>query len=259
MTSFPRLASVAVALATCAPLRAFGPATTQIDVVVDVSPEGRKLPHPDAKHPAYYFPVIYNFEEKGAVIAGEKPADRTEVAHTIALELARQGYRVMSRDHQPSLILSIHFGAMNPEITELGDPGDPTQKVFYNEADMLTLVGGNTLDHLNPWFDGKEVMQNAQHNRYFVMVTAWDYEAYARRHKKVPLWQAKMSVPSYGIAQFSNVLGVLVRAGGPLFGTETLRPKFLTVPLTPEGRVEVGTPTVKDYFEAPPPPAAPAK
>lgn len=160
---------------------------------------------------------------------------------------------VMAR--MPSIILSIHYGCMNPMITNMDPGGDPGAQVFFNENQMLALVGGNTLSHLDLDFEKDQVRQASEENRYFVMLSAFDYNAYVSGRKKVLLWQAKMSAPSDGVNQFADAMDALVKAGGPFFGRETERPKALLLPITPEGTVQIGTPTVTDYSEAPLPPA----
>jgi len=82
------------------------------------------------------------------------------------------------------------------------------------------------------------------------MVSAYDFEAYRASNRVVLLWQAKMSAPSDTLAEFSDALVALARAGGPLFGRETVRPATLVLPVTPDGHVEIGTPEVKDYSYA---------
>ena len=90
------------------------------------------------------------------------------------------------------------------------------------------------------------------------MLSAYDFEAYRATHKAVLLWQAKMSAPADSLRQFSDALTALVWAGGPFFGRETVRPETVMLKVTPEGRVEVGTPQVKDYLTSPPPAPADA-
>ena len=317
----------------------------EVDVVVDMTPEGRKLLHPSPGHPAYYYPVVAGYKQEGDIVAGEKkPPPSSAVLHLIAVELARQGYRVLNpapfvdpqgevtyadgtvvtvppepvpgkpvtlnvpgdipltkamidagegpySGHRragpkasrvptplaqvlqtvdpvhgpvikglPSLILVIRWGYMNPIIQNYGDISDPSQDAFLNQSEMLALVGGNTLGNLDADFEKDEVLLGAQQDRYFVMISAYDFTTYVRTRKKTPLWQAKMSVPSRGV-YLEEVLAPLVHVGGPWFGTETTQPKMVLAPITPEGKVEVGALTLKDYLDAPsPPPAqAPAK
>jgi len=275
MHRIARLAFAALALLPFSSLLAKDP-MRQVDIVVDMTPEGRKILHPTPEKPAYYYPIVGGYKEMGALVSGEKPPLPSSVVHLVAVELAKQGYVTCLRQvpaapdqpahmavaHQPDLLVVVFWGYLNPQIDDFGtDPTDPTTKVFFNQNQMLALVGGNTLNHLDMNFEREDVMQAAEDDRYFVSISAYDAQAPAGkdgRKKKILLWQAKMSVPSNGV-DFSTVMTALVTAGGPLLGRETTRPKMLMAPLTPEGHVEVGTPTVKDYQDAPYParPATP--
>ena len=329
---------------------------TEVNVVVDFTPEGRKIPHPVPGDPAYYYPVLGGFEGLGAGEAGEKPPKQWDVAHVVALELAKQGYLEMNpaprvnpageviyqdgtvvtvpvhprRGHPPelnvagnipltramleapdgpyflqparsrpaagaqgppavvsvlqttdpvhgpvmtgipSLILFIQQGYVNPQVdfgpampvgrthpsNSLVQPtlaSGPPLSAFVNQGAMLGLVAGNTLRNLDR--DSElDIVEKAEQDRYFVMLSAYDFAAYRKSRQLVLLWQAKMSAPSDSLARFSDVLNALVWAGGPYFGRETAQPKTFILPVTPEGHVEVGTPETKDFSEAPPAP-----
>jgi hypothetical protein len=328
---------------------------TEVNVVVDFTPEGRKIAHPVPGKPAYYYPVLGGFEELGGGEAGEKPPRQWDAAHIVALELAKQGYLEMNpvpcvnqagevtfrdgtvvtvpahpiRDRpleinapggipltramleapdgpyslksarsasaavaegplpaiyvlqttdpvhgpvmigMPDLILFIQLGYVNPEIvyppslqTGLTHPSNslvrptaasgPPLSAFFNQSEMLGLVAGNTLGNLDRYSE-LEVVEKADQDRYFLMLSAYDFEAYRKSRKLVLLWQAKMSAPSDSLAQFSDVLTALVWAGGPYFGRETTRPKTFMLPVTPEGHVEIGKLETKDFSVAPPP------
>ncbi len=257
------LFSAAAAALILAPGRAGAESLTQVDVVVDFSPAGQKVAHPDPAHPAFYVPVMGKFQELGSRVAGEAAPDPHEVARVVAVELAKQGYLGVvaaadARGHlsfsrKPSLLLSVQWGCLNPASDE--DPSGPP--TIYNRGEMLALVGGNRPAPLQLDREREDVMQAAEEDRYFVALRAYDFDAYAGG-KKVLLWEAKMSLPSSHLARFGDALVALVKAGAPFFGRETTRPKMLFVPLTPEGQVKVGAPEVKDYLDAPVPPP-PAK
>ena len=69
--------------------------TVEMTLLVDMSPEGRKLAHPDRDRPAYYLPVISDSLEFAGSIAGlPSPPPKTEIAREVALALSRQGYLV---------------------------------------------------------------------------------------------------------------------------------------------------------------------
>lgn len=252
---------VAVTLAGISPLSAgflgFGtPKDTDVNVVVDMTEAGQKITPPTKARPAFYFPVLAGYRESGSLVAGEKSPPPTPVAKLLAKALAAQHYYVMgTKTPPPSLILVFHWGYMNPQIDDIGDNENP-QPLFWNQREMLSLVAGNTLQNVGPLgFQREDILQAAREDRYFVIVSAYDFEA-AKTKKKVLLWQAKMSTPSNRVS-LAEVIPSMITAGGPRFGRETKLPESVTAPLAKEGTVEIGTPTVVD--ETGKPAAAPKK
>ena len=217
--------------------------TCEVNVNVSLTPAGRKIVPPTKEHPVYYFPFVAGWREEGAVMAGEKAPARVLFTQPLARALAGQGYLVMGAETPPpTLLLVFHWGALNPEIDEVGgaDPDQP-QTMFFNRREMLALVGGQKLDALGLNFEREAVMQAAEDDRYFVIVSAYDY-ADAVKKKKTLLWQARMSTPSNGVTM-PDVVAALVESGAPYFGRETARPEWVRARVR-EGSVEVGPITV---------------
>ena len=222
---------------------------TEVNVNVDLTDEGRKITLPTREHPAYYFPLVGGFRQEGAVMAGEKAPDRLPVLKEIARILAQNGYLVVGpKTPVPSVLLVFFWGNMNPEID---DPGD-NQKVFFNQRQMVALVGGQTLNNLDLFSEREAVMQGAEDDRYFVMIAAYDFAA-AQQKKKVLLWRTKMSTPANGV-DFPDVLPALIASGGPLLGHETLRPVWVDQPLELKGTVKLHELQVEEYIEPGSPP-----
>lgn len=253
----PSLAVLLPAFALVAGAALGAPTETEVDVVVDMSSYGRRVAPPSPRHPAYYLPVVGGYVQRGAIIQGEPPPPEPEkIELTIAQELAKRGYLVMNAGHRPSIILSLFWGEMNPQTADFGI-GDDSKQVRFNEGEEASLVAGMTFDKLDlASSDRRAVMRDIDQNRYFVMIFAWDYAYYAKTHRRRALWQAKMSLPSQG-ASLDEALPILVSAGGPLFGRETKYPVRTMVAL-PEGRVEVGPPTVVNGGKPGAPASAPA-
>jgi hypothetical protein len=97
----------------------------RVDVVVNMTEEGEKLPHPNPDNPTYYLPCTAGYVELGAVLSGEKPPPHAvDVQRMLGRALADRGYLVINKKHHPSIILAIWWGYMAP-IT--GNPyGDTT-------------------------------------------------------------------------------------------------------------------------------------
>ncbi len=236
-----RLPFLVIACSLAAALSASEP-TCEVNVNTTLTEAGRKVPAPSREKPAYYYPLVAGWREEGAVIAGERPPAKTFVIHELAKALAAQGYLVMgAKTPRPSLLLVLHWGCMNPQIEDFGS-NDPSQKVFFNQNEMLSLVGAEKLGALDLSFEREAVMQGAEDDRYFIIVVAYDF-ADAMQKKKTKLWVARMSTPSTGLTM-ADVVRPLATSGGPLFGRETSRPQWITAPIVREGIVEVGRPVV---------------
>ncbi len=181
----------------------------------------------------------------------------------------------------PSIVLSIQMGCLNPLNLEssgvqagapptgnmvgaselqnqgllvapdagsantTGGPGGSTA----NASQELGLVAGNTFGKITDQTKRDELVAKSNQNRYFLVVNAYDYDAYQKSKKLVMLWQAKMSSPSDKVDQFLDVLDALVVAGGPYFGRETAEPREIVFPMTPDGHVEIGALEVKDQTD----------
>jgi hypothetical protein len=261
------------------PLRIFASDQWEINLVGDMYPEGREVPHPAPGKPVYYYPVVIGYLELGAPQSGDQPPSKREMVHGLATALAAQGYFVTREiavptkagaaakvgepspvtltafSPPPSLLLVFNWGSLRPQKLEQSMSGDVSlgnapvvgsaaPAAVLNKGEMIGLIAGRKFDSIVDFgMKTDEILQGIEDDRYFIMISAYDFDAYFQHHKKVLLWVAKVSVPSAGVTM-NEVMPVLIKAGGPVFGTETIGPKLLDVPKTPEGRVEVGTPTV---------------
>ncbi len=223
------LASAALTPRLNAGFLGFGaPKEADVNVVVDMTEDGRKVPPPNS------------------------------VAKLFAKALAAQHYYVFgAKTPAPTIILVFHWGYMNPKIDDTGDDENP-QQIFWNQKEMLALVAGNTLGNISSLsFEREDILQNARDDRYFAIVSAYDFAA-AKEKKKKLHWQAKMSTPSNRVS-LAEVIPSMITAGGPHFGRETKRPDSIAAPLAKEGKVEVGTPVVVPDSDKTPKPAPPKK
>jgi hypothetical protein len=246
-----------------------------INLVGDMSDQGRDLPHPAPDKPVYYYPIVRGYTELGPTQTGliEQPPPAKEIVHHLAAALSAQGYLVthevevpakpdapspspqttptMSKAFSPppSFILVFHWGALRAEKLDSTLGADatagPTPPAVINQDKMIGLIAGKKFDSTVDFGLGTEkILEGVQDDRYFVMISAYDFKAYFEQHKKVMLWAAKMSVPTNEVTM-AQVLPTLIDNGGAVFGRETIGPKRLDVPaVMPDGKVEVGTPIV---------------
>lgn len=217
--------------------------TCEINVNVVVTDAGRKFAPPTPAQPVRYLLVNGGFRIEGARVEDVSKPEPTRILRLFVNALAQQGYAGTTKpEPPPPLVLVFHWGVMSPEIDSVREDGETTQAEFFNQKEMLNLVGGQTLEDIRLPSERNAVLEGAVEDRYFAIVTAFDYAA-ARQKKRVPLWQARMSVRSDHIT-LDEVLPALIAAAGPHYGRETVRPQLLHVPVTRRGSVEIGTPVV---------------
>lgn len=234
----------------------------------DLTEEGRKLPRPTPDKPAYYVPVILGWQETGKIVAGEEPPRREDVLRNLAQSLAKEGYilqalRPDTNTTTPSLIITVAWGYMNPDVIETGaldlqtgeggslSPsalrGDPTQSTTadFNQSEMITLVAGSALRR-QAFFsqaDWDRLGAAVGEGRYFIIVSAYDFAA-SLKGEQTLLWCTRMSTARQGV-WMTDVVPALVATGASLFGRQTDAPDWKQYPVR-EGRVEMGELEVLD-------------
>jgi hypothetical protein len=218
-------------------------------VVVDMTDAGRQMTRPTKEKPAYYLPVVGGYQPKGPSIAGEPgPPPIKPLVHELAKTLAAQGYRVVEASSPPpSLLLTLSWGYITPDIADADSDRTsldqaPTDQPFSNEKEMLSLVGGTTFENMNWFSERKAAMDAAREDRYYLLISAYDFAA-ARQHKKKLLRSAKVSTQRGGVT-LAEVIPAFLATTGPLLGRETRVPKIASAPIAREGKVDVGTPVV---------------
>ncbi|QYM78704.1 hypothetical protein K0B96_15590 [Horticoccus luteus] len=210
----------------------------EINVNGSVTEAGRRLARPTPERPAYYFPLLANWRTDDAVEPGEKPPAEALLTHPLVRALAQQGYRVATaKTPPPTLLLVFYWGAVAADSEDMSDDPDAPDPVLLNAQEMLTLVGASEVHNLQMSIERQRVLDAAAQDRFFVIVTAYDY-ADARKKTKTELWQARMSTPAQGV-EISDVVQALVESGAPQFGRESSRPVWVKAPVR-TGHVELG-------------------
>ncbi len=238
----------------------------EINVNTVMTPEGRKLEHPTADHPTYYYPYVVGYQEVGSIAAGAKVPPDAPVKHQLAEALASQGYLVTQvngakLDPPPAILLVFRWGNISSVMSEdVDDNGAKTPQ--HNERAHLRemlLVGIQESDLLDDSLKKRDLRDSADDDRYYVTLAAYDFGAYYTKHKTVLLWVSRMSIPKQNM-DLEQVVIPLIKTGTPFLGRETNQPKLIDLPNGPEGKVELGAPVIKGYVDpastkplAPPP------
>jgi hypothetical protein len=98
----------------------------------------------------------------------------------------------------------------------------------------------------------QHLAEMAFHTCYFVIASAYDYEA-AEKNEKRLLWRTKMTVEAQGVS-LAEIMTPLISNTGSYLGRETNEAAIVKKRINRDGKVEVGTPTVVE--EAAPAPSA---
>jgi hypothetical protein len=245
----------------------------KVDVVVNMTDEGRKIPRPTPDHPAYYYPVTRGYTPGGAILSDQPPPPPPlEVERLIGKELAKQGY-LFAANHPPSLVLLFWWGYKAPEImgpsgdsieggtvgglpggASVNGPGLPTN-ISANHNEMEELVFGSEYAP-DPLLNGgshpsirlENLNKESRVARYYMMVSALDFKA-ATQKKPVLLWTARISTSLWSHT-LEQVLPTLLAAGGPMLGRDSDGPQITSESVVPMGHVIVGTPVLKSDMQA---------
>ncbi len=240
----------------------------QLDMVVvmDVTAEGAKPARPTPDQPAYYVAFDGGYQEAGDPIGNQNPPAATEMARALRQTLATAGYRPATDQTSPSLLLIYHWGALNRDSMAIRSGMDlnPNQKA------RVALVAGKRYERqideelaqrqmsreMHTSFpppallteQAQELRELAQGNRYFVIVSAFDYAA-ARRHEARLLWRTKMSASDAGVAM-ATALPALIQGGGPYFGRDADEPQYVRAPVGSGSNIQSGSPAGAQAPEA---------
>ncbi|TVR51394.1 MAG: hypothetical protein EA425_07120 [Puniceicoccaceae bacterium] len=100
-----------------------------------------------------------------------------------------------------------------------------SQEFVRNFDDLLAMVGGDALDRMSRFDPGRErLMAEANSDRYFIILMAYDGEDVVQGDKPTLLWISRMSVSTLGTS-LVDALPAMVVAGHEHFGRPTLLPE----------------------------------
>ena len=136
----------------------------RVDVVVDMTIAGHKVAHPTPEKPAYYLPISVGYKEFGYMHDFQRPPPKAwDIEHALAIALYEQGYRLMTKQGHPTLVLVFWWGYMAPEDLDADNPGgllerpgslsqDPSAGFFSGSGQAIKP--GITVAGINDYFIG---------------------------------------------------------------------------------------------------------
>lgn len=233
------------------PLRAAVDAEVDVLVAVTVSEAGKKVERPSKQKPVYYIPIIAGYHEEGKIVAGEKVPNREDVLKRVHRSLAKEGYLFdPTLKNKPSLLICLEWGSINPLTSEMTldassssseESSTENTVVDFNRNERARYLTGNIASELESMPTGPrdKVLTALSDDRYFFILTAYDFSEARMNRKKTPLWRARMSAASQGV-DLAAVIPALLESGAPYFGRETVIPQFKQNAIAPNGEVRIG-------------------
>ncbi len=217
---------------------------------------------PTADHPAYYVAYDAGYIEAGDPIGGEKPPAPAAVAEALHSALASQHYLPATATSSPSLVLVYHWGLLNRDTYQIRNifqiqPNLRARISLVSTKKYAKRIIEDLMDRRQPVSvhipiidpTEQELLQLVHDNRYFVIVSAFDYASVTQGRARL-VWRVKLSTRSAGAAM-REALPTLLRGGAPYFGRNVGETEYVSEPLVRPGQVHVGTPQVAEYLPPP--------
>jgi len=251
----------------------------QLAVITEYTAEGIKIPPATPQHPVYYVGSDSDVIAMGDTVAGEKLPAVAKLNAAMEKALATNGYLPADKAHPPSLFIFYRWGSFNHLETSLNMPTDGggaggiaevdqddispmDEQQQLNLVERAAIVGGTHFafevkralqdGHLQEFrqrdVETSELMTQAEQDLYFVIASAYDFDAAKNGQKKL-IWRTKMSTSSQGI-QMDRTLPQLVTNAAPYFGCYMAKAVPLHVRIY-AGKVEMEAPKVEGYVQPP--------
>jgi len=236
---------LAVALAASARAYTWGGKLDML-VVAEQTDAGAKSAPPTAAQPATYVAFDGGYIEAGDPIGGLHPPAAAAVAQALAAALAGQHYQAAAGPPPPALLLVYHWGLLARDTKQIRtvfqlQPNLTARISLVAPAKYAARIGEDLLDRRQPALvrvpilDPRErdLIQFANDDRYFVIVSAYDFASVARGDAQL-LWRTKMSTRSPGVA-LADAVPTLLQGGAPFFGRNLAETQIETPPLVAAG------------------------
>lgn len=212
-------------------------------VVTEMTDEGRKLPAPTAENPAYYVAVPAGLHNEGFATDSDHPPSNAILADCLQRALAINHFLPSGPDHPPTLLISYLWGVHNNLDQGSDEIGVASPDIGHrNLLSRAALVGGTKfaaelkavleaddreissgaprimlLDPLKLFVERdartRQLFALSSGQCYYLVASAYDYQAAARKEGRKLLWRSKMTVDSSGMAMADTLPTLVLNAG----------------------------------------------
>jgi hypothetical protein len=168
-------------------------------------------------------------------VPGEDDANTTstdELRRNILERAALVGGRAFAEELAKVIQESQQAAAATAGASRLGGFTPMTETDFNNPVNLFELK--------NP--KNQFLLEQALDDCYYVVASAYDYPAATQGIRKL-LWRTRMTVNAQGVS-VQQALPTVVASASQYFGRELKEPEIVIRRVVPDGKVELGTPTV---------------
>ena len=168
-----------------------------------------------------YFAIDGGFVEAGDPVGGDTPPNPADVAIALRESLASQHHQPAVSPSDPAVVLIYHWGVIRRDSNAI----TPASDISPNLRARLSLVAPQKLvdriasrlvtrrySHLGDVFDypdERDALDNARDDRYFVIVSAYDYAALVRGESTLR-WRTRLSAATNS-GSMAQVVPALLR------------------------------------------------
>jgi len=204
------------------------------DVVV-VAERGKSVPDELAK-PTTYVAFDGGYIEAGDPIAGDDPPPAGQVRQSLVAAFAARGFQ--ESQTVPKLLVVYHWGVLRVDHQQIRIPF----QVRDNLSARISLVStakldaevenhirdrekarGENLSYASPRFlvpPLDSVVARARLPRIFVVVSAYDFQAFFQKHEARLIWQTKLSAQETS-GKMEQVIPPMLTAGAAYLGSDS--------------------------------------
>lgn len=201
-------------------------------VFTDMTAHGRTLPAASREKPVHFVALDEGLRSEGEPTGGGLPPPPAALQDILFRSLSAGGYEPAGEGTPPGLILIYYWGshyAMDLDFRnmfpERHDRQMMERALLVGGRDFRRKIGhqiefGYTFADRGP--KDLFLIQQAAHDMYFVVVSAYDYAEMAAGRRRLA-WRTTMTVSTSGVAM-RDALPPLVVTSGDYFGRETSEP-----------------------------------
>ena len=177
-----------------------------------------------------------------------KRTDEDPMYQTYYQDMAE--YQILMQEHSPEADMVLQAALHTPEIANR-----QRDLVDFKNAGMLGydatgLVGtdnGSCIRHTALGVDQRDVTDEIEENRYFVVLMAYDFQLLWKKGKHKLPWETRFSIGERRNS-FDRALPMMARYASQYFGQES---NGLLRTRVPEGSVQVRDPTLIEFVPDP--------